>query len=81
METTPALEQAECDDCDDDDIRAFDRDYEMTPDDDSDVHITRTVRCANCKAEGKIIVDYDGTTAKGCVSFENASWNEESDDE
>lgn len=88
METTPAIEQATCTDCDETDpeeveFAVIERDHEMMPDDEEEGHVTRTVRCKSCKSEGEVRVTHDGSEPSGCVSFEHASWNQEdeSDDE
>lgn len=83
MDSTPATEQATCTDCDAEnpEMRVFNREYDMTPEEQEDVHVTRDVRCQNCGSTGSVKVTYAGTEGTGCVTFENASWNQTEDDD
>lgn len=73
------LEQATCDDCGNDELSLTNREMVM-----EEGEMRYHGKCPECGATGVAVVDEDGTTAEGCVNFEDASWydeEEQSDDE
>lgn len=74
-----AIEQAVCTECHAIDENLTVTDKDMGFDDDDEPYIEYDTRCA-CGREGSVTVDSDGTSANDALSYEEASWNTDSDE-
>lgn len=77
-----AIQQATCENCDDDEaeFEITDKSFpDNDPDDPRDA-IRFEVMC-DCRGEGVIVVDNQGTHSGEGINHENASWNTGVDDE
>lgn len=77
-----AIKQAEHEECDSDDseFTVMDREFPNINNDEEMNSIVYDVRCS-CGDTGTITVDEEGTHASDDITYENASWNQEEDDE
>lgn len=79
-----SISQGRCTDCghSDDNFRVTTRTYHDHDNDPEEepTGITREVEC-DCGAEATVNISEDGVTAEGAITYEDASWTDESDDE
>lgn len=82
--TRPSVDAATCTECGEHEDNFTETDYTIDMDagdeNESKTEVISEVECS-CGATGTIMVDSEGTHGSDNISFEDASWNEDSGEE